>query len=109
MIRVIFLIAFSCIYSSSFSQPVTGLKKHKTDTTILYKKDTNLYEFVLENKKQGLYWDTLKSDFFTKTRFKVKNNTGEIIILKNVRQDDGSITFFSASPDNVIYPILLFV
>lgn len=103
MIRSILLIITICLSFSGFSQTL-GLKRYKTDTTLIYQKDVKLYEFVLENKKQGLFWDTLKSDAFVLTKFKVKNNTGEIIVLKNVRQDDGTITFFSDSPDKIIYP-----
>ncbi len=103
MIRSTFLFLLISLSFLSFSQN-TGLKRYKTDTTVIYHKDISLYEFVLENKQQGLYWDTLKSGAFVKTRFKVKNNTGEIVILKNVRQDDGTITFFSGSPDKIIYP-----
>lgn len=103
MIRSIFLFLLISHSLLSFGQN-TGLKRYNTDTTVIYHKDVPLYEFVLENKRQGLYWDTLKSGAFVKTRFKVKNNTGEIVILKNVRQDDGTITFFSGSPDKIIYP-----
>lgn len=103
MIRRILLVITICLSFSGFSQTL-GLKRYKTDTTLIYQKDLKLYEFVLENKKQGLFWDTLKSDAFALSQFKVKNNTGEIIILKNVRQDDGTITFFGDYRTKIIYP-----
>ncbi len=103
MIRSISFLILICLSLHGFSQTL-GLKRYKTDTTLIYHKDVSVYEFVLENKNQGLYWDTLKSNAFISTRFKVKNNTREIIILKGVRQDDGTITFFGNSRDKIIYP-----
>jgi hypothetical protein len=100
-IRLLALIAF--VSSNCFGQN-GDIKRYKTDTTLIYKKEVKLYEFVLEGKKQGLFWDTLKSIAFTNTSFKVKNNTGQIIILKRVRQEDGTITFFADSPNKIIYP-----
>lgn len=103
MIRSIFLFICTGLSFLSFSQN-KGLKQYKTDTTLIYHPENKLYEFVLEDKKQRLFWDTLKSDAFIVTKFKVKNNSREIIVLRQVRQDDGTITFFSDSPDKAIYP-----
>lgn len=81
-----------------------ALHHHQPDTTILYRKDLKHYELLLENKKQGFFWDTLKSDAFASTQLSVKNNSGETIILKNIRQEGGTISFLQGSSETVIYP-----
>lgn len=68
------------------------VKQYDLDTLIHYDKSVEEYNFIIEGKKQGLYWDTLNV-FNINTIIKVKNNTKSTLTILRIGGGDGAILF----------------